>query len=220
MKFVKSILVAAAGCLLPLAIQAAPVTSNPSLSINGLNFSGFTCSIAKSGIFADPDHCRDINVNTITIPGNGIEISSGFTAAAFSFDDAVIGYHVSSASGINSVGLDFNGTFLGLAISSVTETVYSGENRVGMAKVSCSPFGCNETDNIVLDGSYDDLYIRKDINVSGTFGVAQISTIDQTFGTDAPEPASLALFGSGLLGAAFWLRRRVKLDAGKTGTLA
>jgi hypothetical protein len=203
-----------------LAIQAAPVTSNPSLSINGLNFSGFSCHITKSGIFADPDHCNDINVDTTTIPGSGIEISSGFTAGAFSFDDAVIRYHVSSTSGINSVGLDFNGTFLGLAISSVTESVFSGDHLAGMATVACSLAGCNLTDNIALDGSYNDLYIKKDINVSGSFGVAQISIIDQTFGTDAPEPASLALFGSGLLGAALLLRRRVKSDARNTGTPA
>jgi hypothetical protein len=221
LKFVKSILVAAAGCLLPLASYAAPVTSNPSLSINGLSFSGFACSISMNGPVSTPTACDQINVNTITNPGSGIQISSGFTAGPGSFNDAVIDYHVSSTSGINAVGLDFNGTFLGLAISSVTESVFSGGQQVGFATVTCGIAGCNRTDNIMLDGSYSDLYIEKDINVTGgIFTTAQISIIDQTFGTDAPEPASLALFGSGLLGAALLLRRRVKLDAGKTGTLA
>lgn len=213
-KFYKSLLViAAVAGLMPLASFASPVavTTNPSLFIDGLNFGGFSCSVSKGGIFATPNNCGQIKVNTITSPGVGLEFSSGFTALPLSFDDAVIDYHVSAGSGINSVGLDFNGTFWGLAVTSVTESVFSGNQLVGFAQVSCgTDVGCNRTDTITLDGSYNNLYIEKDINVSGLAGIAQASIIDQTFGVDAPEPASLALFGSGLLGLAALLRRRVK----------
>jgi hypothetical protein len=209
---------------MPLAGYASsvPVTTNPSLSIDGLNFGSFNCSVSKGGIYATPNNCGQIKVGTITSPGVGLQFTSGFTADPLSFDDAAITYHVSSTAGINSVGLDFNGTFWGLAISSVTESVYSGSQLVGFAQVSCGAFvGCNRTDNIMLDGSYNNLYIEKDINVTGDLGIAQASIIDQTFGTDAPEPASLALFGSGLLGLAAWLRRRVKLgNTRKEETLA
>lgn len=220
-KFTKSILVAAAACVIPLASYAGPVTNNPSLSIDGLNFGGFSCSVTKGGFAATPDNCRQINVSTITSPGVGLEFNSGFTAAPLSFDDAVIKYHVSSGAGINSVGLDFNGTFWGLAVASVTESVFNGNQLVGFAQVSCgTEVGCNRTDTIMLDGAYNNLYIEKDINVSGFFGVAQASIIDQTFGTDAPEPASFALFGGGLLGVALLLRKRVKsADMRKAGTL-
>ena len=221
-KFTKSILVAAAACVIPLASYAGPVTNNPSLSIDGLNFGGFSCSISKGGIAATPNNCGQINVNAITSPGVGLEFTSGFTAAPLSFDDAVIDYHVSSGAGINSVGLDFNGTFWGLAIASVTESVFSGNQLVGFAQVSCgTDVGCNRTDTITLNGAYNNLYIEKDINVSGFLGTAQASIIDQTFGTDAPEPASLPLFGSGLIGVLAWLRRRAKsADRRSVETLA
>lgn len=224
LKFAKSILVAATACMIPLAGYASsvPVTTNPSLSIGGLNFGGFDCSISKGGIFETPSHCNQINVETITNPGVGLSFSSGFLAAPASFDDAVIKYQVSSNAGINSVGLDFNGTFWGWAVASVTESVFNGNQLVGFAQVSCgSDVGCNRTDNIVLNGAYNNLYIEKDINVSGYLGTAEASIIDQTFGTDAPEPASLALFGAGLLGVAGWLRRRVKsADVKSVETLA
>jgi hypothetical protein len=85
---------------------ADSLTSNPSLSAGALDFSGFTCSVTKGGLAATPDGCGEINVNTITSPGTGIQFSSGFFAAPGSFDDAVLTYHVSSAaSDISSVGL-------------------------------------------------------------------------------------------------------------------
>ena len=211
MQFSKSILIAAVAVLSPLASQASSVTSNPTLSVAGLTFNDFSCSMTKGGIFATPNSCGKINVNTITSPGNGIQISSGFNAALGSFDDAVINYSVSSNAPINTVGLDFNGTFEGMAISSVTETVFSGGRQVGFAQVSCSTFGCSRTDTISLDGPYSSLNIQKDIYVGAALGVAQTSIIDQTFGTDAaptPEPSSMALFGSGLIGAAMLFRRK------------
>src|SRR4051812_23216615 len=100
-------LLAAVACLAPVVIQAAPVTSNPSLSVSGLNFNNFTCSLSKGGDLAAPYNCGEVNVNTIPQPGAGIASSSGFTAALNSFDDAVLSYDVSSGAGISSIGLDF-----------------------------------------------------------------------------------------------------------------
>ena len=209
MHFSKKILLTAVACLAPVVGHAATVTSNPSMSVGGLNFGGFTCSITKGGALATPYNCGEINVNTITQPGMGIAFSSLFNAAVNSFDDAVLTYNVSSAAGISSVGLDFNGTFFGMGISSVTESIYSGDKLVGFAKVSCGVAGgCNQTDHIALDGVYNNLFIKKDIGVvAGSDSYAQASYIDQTF-TAAPEPGSTALLGSGLLAIAGLLRRR------------
>jgi len=211
MRFSKSVLITAAALLVPFVSQATSVsvTSDPTLSVAGLTFNDFTCSVSMGGALADPTNCGSINVATITAPGNGIQISSGFVAALNSFDDAVLTYDVSSTSGIDSVGLDFNGTFEGLAISQVTESVYSGSNLVGFARVSCAPLGCNRTDEIMLGGNYTNLHIEKDILVAAAYGDASISIVDQTF-SDAPEPASLAMLGGGLLAAAGLLRRRNK----------
>ena len=208
MRFSKSLLITAAAALLPLISQAAPITPSPTLSVAGLTFNNFTCSLSKGGVLADPGHCSQIDVSTITQPANGLQISSGFVAALGSFDDAVLTYNVSSKSGIGAVGLDFNGTFEGLAVSKVTESVFSGNNLVGFATVSCDPAACNRTDDILLNGDYSNLHIEKDILVAAAFGEADISIVDQTFST-APEPASFAMLGIGLLGAGL-IRRRAK----------
>jgi hypothetical protein len=207
MQFSKSILIAAVAAFMPLAGYADPITPSPTLAIDGLTFDNFTCSLAGTG---SPTACSQINVNTITSPAVGIQITSGFAAAPGSFTDATITYDLSSITGINNVGLSFNGFFLGQAISSVTEQVFSGSTLVGSAVVSCSSAGCNQTDFITLNAYYTNLHIEKDINVTGFDGVAGASIIDQTF-TASPEPSSTALLGGGLLMAAAALRRRAKL---------
>lgn len=217
MRFSKTAIIAAVSVLTPLLGHADTVKSDPTLSIANLTFNDFSCNVSKGG-FANPVGCGQIDVSTITHPGTGIQFSSGFTALGFGFDDAIINYHVGSTSGIDHVGLDFNGTFYGYAISSVTENIFdSNGDQVGMAKVSCGAFaGCSQTDSIALNGSYDNLYITKDINVSAFLGVAQISYIDQTFNATAtPEPSSIALLGSGLLAAGAGIMRRRKAAAVK-----
>lgn len=213
MRFSKSILITAAAALLPLVSQATTVSSNPTLSISGLTFNDFTCNVTKGGV-ASPGGCGQIAVSTITQPGTGIQFSSGFTAGSLgfvSFDDATVNYHVTSSTGLDRIGLDFNGTFYGYAVSSVSETVYNDGKQVGFASVACgTETGCNRQEYVSLDGSYNDLYVTKDINVSSYLGLAQISFVDQTFAT-APEPASFAMLGIGLLGAGL-LRRRSKTE--------
>ena len=211
MNISKSILFAIIATVAPAAMHAAPMTAT-SLSVDGYNFGSFTCSLDKGGVLATPSSCNQISVSTITNPGVGIRFSSGFNAAYGSFDDAVITYKVSSNHGIDNVGLNFDGNFFGLAVTSVTEKVYDANgNAVGFAKVGCgADAGCTQTADVALNGTYNNLFIEKDINVAAAaYSGANLSIVDQTF-ADAPEPSSLALLGSGLLGSAALLRRKAK----------
>ena len=190
-----------------LATALAPWagTAAPSLSVRDLTFGDFACSVTRGGIVALPADCSEIFVHPLIVAHNnaGIQIISDFFAAPFSFDNALLRYHVSSNTGIDRVGLNFNGGYLGLAISSATEYVFSEDQLLGSAQVFCDfGVGCDRTDDILLHGVYQDLTILKDINVTGLVGFAGESIIDQTFGV-APEPSTWCLLSLGILGIAY-----------------
>jgi len=214
LKFSKTLLVTAIAALAPIASHADPITHHTNLSVAGMTFDNFTCEVHATG-FASPDSCRQISVDTITKPGDGIQFTSNFLAGSAFFTsgtDAALTYDVSSAAGIKSVGLDFNGELLGFAISSVTENVWNGNQLLATAYVGCDIGGCSRTDEISLDGVYNNLHIEKDIQLASYLGYTDASIIDQTF-CQAPEPGSIALMGIGLLAAGSVLRRRTRQAA-------
>jgi len=222
MQFSKSLLFTAVALIAPLAIEASPISPSPTLSIDGLTFSNFTCSTMSSGTIVSPGCAASpsssgVAVSTITIPGIGIEFgASNFLAADSSVNDLRINYTVTaSASAITAVGLYFDAIYAGQAVSSVTETLYDtfgNEITQATVQVGSAVFGSPAilSDTIALNGAYTTLNVTKDINLMALANSStQFSYVDQTFNLSAaPEPGTSALMGGGLTLFGLVLRRR------------
>jgi hypothetical protein len=191
-----------AGCA-----SATPIITQHGLTLNSgaITFSDFTCVFNGTG--NNVGGCGDVRVSALTPQPAGLQFSTDLVVVGSrSSADLALAFNASDLSGINSVGLSFNSTFMGMDINSVTEDVYTSVNGplVGTVTVTCGYLGgCSDTTTktIALNGTYDNLYITKDINLASfnQGGYGSTSIITQTFSNTAtPEPVSVAMMGVGL----------------------
>jgi len=204
----------------PTATYDVYLVANFTCTSGALLFSNFT----YAGTAAPPGDvilASGIMVTPQTVTGNeGFQFASGWNVATQppvppgtnSFEDSLIGFEVQGP--ITDLHLFFNGSFTGTGLTAVTENYCinaplgsCGAGNSGQLKVTNPPPAFN--DQLFFPGQVTSLFVSKDVNVSsGTNGTAHISQVINNF-SNTPEPMTLMLFGSGLLGLGLF-RKRLK----------
>jgi hypothetical protein len=203
-------------------ITLADLVNDPTATIlvGDKLFSNFTATFTPQGSNTSPQDMSGIVVTPVTLGNNfGLEFQGGLYAGVNSNVDLKLSYNVTVQNPtfvISDIHLIFNGAVTGAGFTSVVETVFTsdGLTGVGQAQVQNPPPVFDA--NIDIVPPLNAVKVSKDIFLIGSSnpnipGTATISFTDQVFsqqypGGEVPEPSTLLLLGSGLLGAGIRFR--------------
>lgn len=182
-----------------------------SCTIGDKTFSGFTYTGSGFG-------------GATAIPADGVAVvpeivgseigflfSAAWSVGAGQGLDSLIGYTVTAAPGwlISDAVLTMGGAaFSGTGIAAVAENLSNGTDLNVVTHSGGTTPGLKSSANFAGVPSLDVHF--KDVSVNGhSSGSAQISAVENRFSqTPIPEPATILIFGSGLLALGGYIRRR------------
>lgn len=177
-----------------------------SCTIGSLTFSNFSYSSGSfGGAVAIPS--AGVSVTPQTGAEAGFQFTAPWVASAGQGVDSTITYTVTAT-----------GTSITDLLLSMAGFGFTDGGDVSVAETSAAPLisllvFSNSTGTVpsasTTFSGVGSLTVTKDIAVAGNGGTAHLSVVNNEFSTSSvPEPASMLLLGSGLIGLAGFVRRR------------
>jgi len=180
-----------------------------SCTLDGLTFSSFSASFNQSGGAANPG-AAGITI-TPTLAGLVFDFTGGWVVSSGQTLDTIVRFTIDSASPIIS---DLSLTLVAAGCSG-PGAVGLTENAASVGAslfTSCTNGSVDLTTHTATFSPVSSLTVVKDLTLSGgTTGSASVSEFTNAV-SDVPEPGTLALFGTGLLGLASLIRRKLRRE--------